>query len=88
VWNCAAGAAIPFLLALILWTETAGVAPAASGTGSIHVPVAIGHVSPLAAGWSAGRAWSYVESVLSTRQRMLQLGILGMAIGLFILMRK
>jgi hypothetical protein len=88
MWNHAAGATLPFVLALVLSLATAGVAPAASRTVPPAMTRMPAQASVLIAAGGIGRGWSYVEHFLSSRTRMLQLAIVGMAIGLFILMRK
>jgi hypothetical protein len=42
----------------------------------------------LAEGWSFRRVFGPVETALSDRRRMIQMAVVGMCIGLYILMRK
>jgi hypothetical protein len=44
--------------------------------------------SALVPAWGLNRVFSFLEVVLGDRRRMIQMGVIGMCIGLYILMRK
>jgi hypothetical protein len=78
------------LLALTVWTALllapAAVPAAAPPQAAAGCPAVVSP-APLF-GWSFQKIFGPVESFLGERKRMMQMATLGMAIGLFILMRK
>jgi hypothetical protein len=76
------------LLSILLFLQTtAAVGDALTPVPCSTAPVRRGADPVLVAG-AVGRAFSYVETALSNRRRMIQLATLGMCIGLYILMRR
>ena len=75
------------LLVLVLQTAFLPIA-AASPVSPSTITVASAPAPLLAEGTGLGRVLSYLEAKLMDRRRMVQLGALGMCIGLYILMRR
>jgi hypothetical protein len=77
------------LLGLVVWMAlllAPAPVPAAGPRETVHGPALRAPVATL--GWSFQKLFGPVESFLGERKRMMQMATLGMAIGLFILMRK
>ncbi len=79
------------LFFLLLFSLPALATPTGATTPfPFRVPATTATVSPvvLAEGWTWGKLYHYLESALGSRRHMLQFGVIGMCIALYIMMRK
>jgi hypothetical protein len=79
----------PVLLVLLLLTIPSPCAHAGPHEMARLSRPAIAAVAPvLADGWSLSRLFSPIQRLLNNRARLIQFGAIGVAIGIYILMRK
>ena len=77
----------PLLLIVILTLGTTCGKSQGAAPSHVHIVAGASDPSPVLAGL-LDRFFSFLSTTLSSQARMLQLGIIGMCIGLYILMRK